>query len=1000
MRIHRAILTCAALCVAVLAPLLGTAPPATKTTAQYIEAQNAAGVHFQYLNSPTPNKYLIETMGGGVALLDYDGDGWLDVFLVNGAALGNPQPDNQPPDKSKPQYWNRLFRNNHDGTFTDVTVKAGVKGEGYGMGAAVGDYDNDGHEDLFVTNYGSCILYHNNGDGTFSDVTAQSGIQTEDWNMSAGFLDYDNDGYLDLFVTRYLQWNFAIGAMVCGPNIPGGRAYCHPKEFKAISNYLFHNNRNGTFTDVSGPSGIQAHPGYALGVSFGDFNNDGWTDIYVANDKFPQYLFKNNGDGTFTEEAAIAGVGYTEDGSTWSGMGTDFGDLDNDGFPDILTTALPYEYFSFFHNNGNGTFDYASVTSNLAEISRPYGGWGIHTYDFDNDGENEVFVATSHVMDNIEVTQPNLHYLEKPLLLKFNGGKFTDISSRSGEIFSRSCVARGAAFGDLDNDGDIDVVMSDYKAPAHFLRNEGGNQNHWIELDLRGTKSNRDGIGARVQLTSGSGKIQYRTVTTAGSYTSANDRRVVFGLGEENAIQQISIRWPSGTQQVIKNPPTDQILHIAESSDSTRRSGSPLRTPRRALSAGIPPNRMVTLLPVQLTDETIAEDEYREGMELLRRGNLQEASKAFKSATAARPDFVAAHYARGVALSRQGPGNFPDAVDEFLRVLHLQPDHIDARVDLSSILAQEGDNYAAAAQLEKAIALAPKNTDLYILLGRAQYDAKKNSNAIATFRKALELKPRLSVAHYGIGLVLASEGEDAKAAEEFRAALALNPRDAFSHFELARLALKQDDTEKALENLQEALHLKPDLADAHAELAKLYRRESKLAEAETEARQALRLRPGSFDALYNLAQVLQAQGKHDEAKAIYTKVDQLQQARDALGRANALNADGVQLMNQGKPEEALTAFQKALAADPTYFMAAYNQGVVLGKLGKKSEAIQALRVALRLRPDFSTGHYALGLLLRSVGDASAEEELAKARLLNQYVAQPLGRGVVEATKPK
>ena len=988
-------------CAAVLAPTVKNPLRPPPSNARFVEARDRAGLHFQFRNSPTPNKYLIETMGGGVALLDYDGDGWLDVFLVNGAALGNPQPDAQLPDKSDPAYWNRLFRNNRDGTFADVTEKAGVKGKGYGMGAAVGDYDNDGFPDLFVTNYGGCILYHNNGDGTFTDVTAQSGIKTEGWTMSAGFLDYDNDGYLDLFVTRYLEWNFARGALICGPNVPGGRAYCHPNEFKAVSNYLFHNNRDGTFTDVSEASRIKASPGYGLGVSFGDFNNDGFMDIYVANDAFPQFLFKNNGNGTFTEQAAIAGVGYTEDGNTFSGMGTDFADLDNDGFPDILTTALPYEYFALFHNNGDGTFGYASVTSNLAEISRPFGGWGIHVFDFDNDGNNEVFVATSHVMDNIEITQPHLHYLERPLLLKFQGGKFEDISSQSGEIFSQLCAARGAAFGDLDNNGRIDVVVSDYKEPAHLLRNEGGNRNHWIELDLEGTKSNRDAIGARVRLTAASGRVQYRTVSTAGSYASANDRRVAFGIGAEDAIREIHIRWPSGIEQTIDNPRPDQILHIKEDGNSPRSPAA-----RNAVGAGRvqveareEPAIRRAVTPIRLVEAQSADREYERGVALLRQNKTPEAIEALAEAVALRPDFVDARYALGVAYSTRGGGYLPAAIDQFVEVLRLKPGHVDARVDLSSILAREGDSYAAAQQMEAAIRYAPQNADLYVLLGKAHYDSHRYAEALEDFGKALDLDRLMWAAHYGMGLVLAGQKQRPEAAAHFQKALSLHPTDPFSHYELARIALDQGDYGEAGNQLRAAVDLKPDLAQAHAELGKLYRRLNQSAQAEASYRRALSYRPNYQDALYNLATLLQAEGRSEDAKECFEKVKALQESKDATRKATALNAEGIKYTGEGRPEEALAAFRKALQLDPGFFMAAYNQGVVLGRMGKKQEAMEGFRAAIRLRPDFVMAHYALGMLLKAAGDPSAEGELARARLLNQYVAQPLGRGAVGLSEP-
>jgi enediyne biosynthesis protein E4 len=520
-------------------------------------------IRFQARNSATPNKYLIETMIGGVGVLDYDADGWLDIFFVNGAKLKDPQLDGESLDKSPPEYWNRLFRNNHDLTFSDVTEKAGVRGKGYGNGVAVGDFNNDGFPDFLVTNYGPCLLYKNNGDGTFSEISAEANLKTEGWATSALFLDYNKDGLLDIFVCRYLEWDFA-GNPYCGHRTPGGRAYCHPDNFKAISNYLFKNNGNGTFTDVSGPSGIKAKLGYGLGVCAADFNNDSWPDIYVANDAFPQFLFMNNGDGTFTESGTLAGVGYTDQGNTFSGMGTDASDVDDDGNFDIVTTALSNETYAYFHNSGDGSFSFATMMSNLGELTRLFGGWGMHLFDYDNDGSKDLYLANSHVMDNIETTQPHLKYMQRPLLLRNDGKRFVDISSASGDIFTKEWASRGAGFGDLDNDGDVDIVVSNLTTPAYILRNDGGNRNTWIGLDLRGTKSNRDAIGARIRLTSESGKRQYYQVTTESSYQSANDRRVFIGIGSEKRIKEIRINWPSGIEQVIADPTPRLILKIEE----------------------------------------------------------------------------------------------------------------------------------------------------------------------------------------------------------------------------------------------------------------------------------------------------------------------------------------------------------------------------------------------------------------------------------------------------
>lgn len=502
-------------------------------------------------------------MTGGVALLDYDNDGWLDVFFVNGAKLKESQTDSDPLEKSSPEFWNRLFRNQGDGTFIDVTERAGLQGKGYGMGAATADYDNDADTDLFVTNYGESILYRNNGDGTFTDVTAAARAKVEGWATSAGFLDYDNDGDPDLFVCRYMQWNFASN-IYCGARTPEGRSYCHPDNFKPIANVLLRNNGDGTFTDVSQASQIAASAGKGLGLAFADFNNDGHLDISVANDSYQQFLFKNQGNGRFEEIGVLAGVGYTEDGKTFAGMGTDFVDLDDDGFPDIITTALSNESYAYFHNNGDESFTYATLFSSLGEITRLLSGWGMRIFDYDNDGVKDLFLANSHVMDNIEVTQPHLRYKQKPLLLKKTGRKFQDVSAVSGEIFQQAWASRGAAFGDLDNDGDIDIVVSNCNEPAYYVRNEGGNRNHWVALELHGKKSNRDAIGAKVKLTTAAGKVQYSLVTTTASYLSANDRRLFFGLGAEQKVKEIEIVWPGGRKQKIEDPKVDQFLKIEE----------------------------------------------------------------------------------------------------------------------------------------------------------------------------------------------------------------------------------------------------------------------------------------------------------------------------------------------------------------------------------------------------------------------------------------------------
>jgi hypothetical protein len=542
----------------------GLMPAAQTSDVQFTDITQLMKLEFKQENSATSSKYLLETMGGGVALLDYDNDGRLDIFLTNGAKIDDPMPDGKPPEKSDPKFWNRLYHQNADGTFTDVTERAGLSGmpQGYySMGVAVGDYDNDGFEDIYVTGYGGNILYHNTGNGTFTDVTKKASVGAAGWNASAGFFDYDNDGKLDLFVTRYLDWSFKTNRY-CGEKRPGYRAYCHPDNYDGVTNILYHNNGDGTFTDVSAKAGIANPAGKGLGVAFADYDGDGFEDIFVANDSVQCFLYHNNGNGTFTEVGLLAGVGFNEDGKTFAGMGVDFSDYDNDSLPDIVVTDLSNERYMLFRNNGEGTFRDVTNQSGLGSASLSFSGWSTHFFDYDNDGWKDLFVAQSHVMDTIDKTSPNLKYMEPPLLLRNQSGHFSRVVA--GDVFQQDWAGRGAAFGDIDNDGDIDVVVSNVGQKAYVLRNDGGNRKNWIGIQTVGTKSNRDGIGARIKVLSASGLTQHFTVNTAVGYLSASDRRVIAGLGDDVTAKVIEIRWPSGIVQKFENVKARQMLKAVE----------------------------------------------------------------------------------------------------------------------------------------------------------------------------------------------------------------------------------------------------------------------------------------------------------------------------------------------------------------------------------------------------------------------------------------------------
>ena len=502
-------------------------------------------------------------MGGGVAVFDYNNDGRPDLFFTNGAALKAPMSKEELPDKSETKYWNRLYQQKPDGTFTDVTERAGLKGVGYSMGVAAADYDNDGHDDLFVAGYKSDRLYRNNSDGSFTDVTSKLPNVSKGWSTSAGWFDYDRDGRLDLFIARYMDWDFENGSTFCGGPSAVLRAYCHPDNFKGAANVLLHQRADGSFEDVTRSSGIADPAGKGLGVAFADFDNDGWTDVFVANDSVRQSLYRNKGDGSFEDIAVMSGAAFDEDGKTFAGMGVDCGDYDNDGFMDVFITALSNEKYALYRNNGDLSFTYSTNTSAAGQITLLYSGWGTRFVDVDNDGWRDLFVAQSHVLDTIEKTTSYLKYKQTPLLMRNTGKGFVNISATAGAAFNSPVAARGMALGDLNNDGYVDAIIAVLDDAPVILRSQG-TANHWLGITLAGTKSNRNGIGSRVTVTGLSGQKQIYDVSTAGSYLSANDPRIVVGLGNARGVRSIEVKWPTGKVQTVTNPTIDKYVRIQE----------------------------------------------------------------------------------------------------------------------------------------------------------------------------------------------------------------------------------------------------------------------------------------------------------------------------------------------------------------------------------------------------------------------------------------------------
>jgi hypothetical protein len=507
-------------------------------------------------NGATGEKHLIETMIAGVAAFDYDGDGWPDIFVANGASV----PDLR---KTGATYSNRLFRNNHDKTFTDVTERAGLAGEGYSMGVAAGDFDNDGHIDLLVTGVRSNHLYRNLGDGTFRDVTAAAGLSGDAaWSVAAGWFDFDNDGLLDLFVVHYVKWTAAADTF-CGVvadranNKPGFRQYCNPRHYEPLPNTLYHNLGNGRFEDVSASSGIAAFQGKGMGVTFGDYDNDGQPDIFVANDTMPNFLFHNEGSGKYRNVAVEAGVAYNDNGKPISSMGADLRDYDNDGREDLFLTALPDETFPLFRNIGNGRFADMTYATGIAKASLPFGGWSAGLYDLDNDGWKDIFVAGGHVMDNAEASSARKSREPNLVFRNLGGRKFAALE------LPGAALHRGAAFADFDRDGRIDAVVTSLNEAPQVLWNETVHAGHWLDLHLTGTKNNRDGIGAMVHISSASGQ-QWNRAETSSGYGGSSDRIVHFGLANDSSVDRIEIIWPGGAKQILENVTCDQLLSVVQ----------------------------------------------------------------------------------------------------------------------------------------------------------------------------------------------------------------------------------------------------------------------------------------------------------------------------------------------------------------------------------------------------------------------------------------------------
>jgi hypothetical protein len=539
--------------LAVTAAIVVIAAPPPGSSVRFTDVTARAGIRFVHNAGKSGKKYLPETLGSGAAFFDADGDGWIDILLVNGK-------DWAPGGRHTTA---ALYRNNHDGTFTDITRGSGLDVEIYGIGVAVADFDNDGRDDVYITALEGDRLFHNEGNGKFKDVTAASGIRNASFGTSAAWLDYDRDGKVDLFVANYVQWT-EKGDLWC--SLDGNvKSYCTPESYKGTSSKLFHNLGGGRFEDVTNKAGLGDPTSKSLGVTIVDFDNDGWPDIFVSNDTQPNKLYHNNRNGAFGEQGMAAGVAYGEDGVARGAMGVDWADYDRTGRPHLLVGNFSNQMLGLYHNEGNGLFVDEAPTSSVGRESLLSLTFGVFFFDYDLDGYPDILTANGHIEEEIGRVQPKIKYQEPPLLFhNLGAGKFANVSNSVGPDFIRPLVARGAIYGDFDRDGDLDVLLTSNNGPAHLYRNDGGNSNNWISIRTVGTKSNRDGIGASVAISSASGK-QWNVVRSGSSYASQSDLALVFGLGRDPVVTSIEVTWPSGTKQKFTGVAANRFITIDES---------------------------------------------------------------------------------------------------------------------------------------------------------------------------------------------------------------------------------------------------------------------------------------------------------------------------------------------------------------------------------------------------------------------------------------------------
>jgi tetratricopeptide (TPR) repeat protein len=871
-------------------------PAGSATGIRFTDISSEVGLDFTHLSGTPEQRFIIESMGGGVAFLDYDGDAYLDVFIVDGTRQEAPPPTAT----------NRLYRNTTSSAagrrFQEVTEETGLGRTGWGMGCATGDIDGDGHVDLYVTYWGANLLYRNEGGSHFSDVTEAAGVGDPRWGTSAAFGDLDADGDLDLYVANYLVFDLESPPNDGQPcsGWKGLDVFCGPHGLQAQPDVLYRNDGSGSFTDVSVPTGIDDYRYPALGVLFTDMDADGDQDLYVANDSRPNLLFRNDGDWRLTEVGPYAGAALSEDGRAQAGMGVAAGDYNRDGHVDLFVTNFSDDVNTLYRNRGDGTFSDATFEANLGGLVRPYLGWSTALFDADHDGWLDLFVANGHLYPQLSAHPTGLRYAQQNLFYRNVGGRFELQPHALGLGSAR--VSRGTAFGDYDNDGDTDLLIMNLNGPPTFLRNDGGEHNHWLGLELVGSASNHDGIGARVHLIAG-GLTRVSEARRAYGYQSAHDPRVVFGLGATDRVDRVEIRWPSGGVDVLEDPPIGRYLVVHEGVEGTSREyvaqprDSP--PPAAAVTAGSSPSAP----SADVARAGSAAENQQRGLEFYRAGRYDEALSALRTSTVQRPDHIDTRYALGLVLYA-GLGRFQEAADE----------------------------------LEQAANLDTKRADLRELLGAVYMGLNRPQRAIEVLLEAARLQPEAWRIHHRLGLAYTREGLTEEAAGAFRQSARLAPYMPQVHLDLARLYDRQNDAEAAQRERS------------------LYERWGPVEDRVALYKQEINQYPDSLEAYYLLGQAYVEQGRLKEAFGRF---------REAIERdstyAEAYYGVGAVMHVGGDLARAVLAYEKAVRLQPDLFLALADLGQAYHQLGRYEQAVVAYRKALELRPDLPITHSKLGM---------------------------------------